>query len=89
VAFDVGGVAEVVEDGVTGLLVSPGDSAGFAAALVRLHRDPGTRARMGNAARQRCRESFDIRQVAQQYEEVFLNILGVPPKGREWAIVRK
>lgn len=89
VAFAVGGVAEVVEHGITGLLAPPGDLTGFASALADLHQDHDARARMGSAARQRCRDLFDIRQVAQQYEELFLNILGVSPKDREWAIARK
>jgi L-malate glycosyltransferase len=89
VAFDVGGVAEVVEHGVTGLISAAGDLTGFVGALADLCHDPDARARMGNAARQRCQDPFDIRQVAQQYQELFLNILGVSPKEREWAVVKK
>ena len=47
VASADGGVAEVVRDGVSGLLVTPGDHVALAAALARLAGDPGEAARMG------------------------------------------
>ena len=52
VAFNAGGVAEVVRPGETGLLVLPGDTAGLAAAAVALLRDRPRRQAMGAAARQ-------------------------------------
>jgi glycosyltransferase involved in cell wall biosynthesis len=53
VASRVGGLAEVVVDGETGLLVAPGDAAGLAAALARMAADPALRARCGAAGRDR------------------------------------
>lgn len=41
-----GGAAELVEDGVNGLVVAPGDPAALAAALARVREDPGLRARL-------------------------------------------
>ena len=55
VASRVGGIPELVEDGVTGILVPPGDPAALAAALGRLAGDAGLRARMGAAGRARIR----------------------------------
>ena len=52
---------ELVEDGVTGLLVAADDDAGFALALERLVSDPALRVRMGQAARARVRKHFDAR----------------------------
>ena len=57
VASRVGGVPEILQDGVTGLLTPPGDPEALAAALRRLE-DPATRTRMGNAARDRWRGHF-------------------------------
>ena len=54
VATDVGGVADVVVDGVTGIVVPREDEAALAAALVRLGADPALRARLGAAAPQRA-----------------------------------
>jgi glycosyltransferase involved in cell wall biosynthesis len=64
VATAVGGVPELVADGVTGLLVAPGDSLGLADALERLLRHPALRAAMGQAARARAERLFSLeRQV--------------------------
>ena len=49
-ATDVGGVAEVVEDGVNGLLVPPGDADALAEALRRFLADEELRARLREAA---------------------------------------
>ena len=50
VATRVGGVPEIVHDGENGLLVEPGDDAGFASALERVVRDDDLRARLAAAA---------------------------------------
>jgi len=60
VATDVGGVAEVVEDGVTGYVVSPLDDEAFADAAARILRDPERRAEMGLAGRERAVERFSV-----------------------------
>jgi glycosyltransferase involved in cell wall biosynthesis len=56
VASAVGGLLDLVCDGETGLLVPPGDVAALRAALERLLGDPGLRARLGAAGRERARE---------------------------------
>jgi glycosyltransferase involved in cell wall biosynthesis len=58
VATAVGGLVDAVEDGVTGLLVPPGDPRALRAALERLLADPALRQRMGAAARERARAAF-------------------------------
>jgi glycosyltransferase involved in cell wall biosynthesis len=60
VASRLSGIPELVDDEVSGLLVSPGDAAGLAAAIRRLVEDPGLRARMGSAARARVERDFDL-----------------------------
>jgi glycosyltransferase involved in cell wall biosynthesis len=74
VASRTGGVPELVDDGVTGLLAEPGDAAALAAALDRLISDPASCAAMGAAARRRAQEHFTIeamaRCVAGVYEEL-------------------
>jgi phosphatidylinositol alpha 1,6-mannosyltransferase len=52
VAPSVGGPLDLVEPGVTGFLVPPGDAAGLAATVAELAADPALRERMGLAARQ-------------------------------------
>ncbi|PIM71458.1 glycogen synthase [Streptomyces sp. JV178] len=76
VASRVGGIPEVVEDGVTGLLVSTEDDfeAQLARALDSVLADPATAARMGEAGRERAVREFGWDAVARRtvhlYEEV-------------------
>ena len=70
VATRVGGIPDLVEDGVTGLLVEPGDRAALRAALERLLADPELRRRMGREGRRRVRRcSWDA--VAAQTLEAY------------------
>lgn len=58
VASRVGGIPEVVRDGVDGLLVPPGDEVALADALGSILTDEDRRARMGADARRRARDTF-------------------------------
>jgi len=58
VASAVGGLLEAVEDGVTGVLVPPGDAKALRAALEHLLGDASERRRLGAEARTRARERF-------------------------------
>jgi glycosyltransferase involved in cell wall biosynthesis len=60
VATRAGGIPELVEPGVSGILVPPGDEAALAAALERVVRDPELRARLGARARQRILARFTV-----------------------------
>src|SRR5437870_5515286 len=60
VATAVGGIPELIEDRVTGLLVPVGDTQALAAALEQLLRNPELAARMGMAARRRVEERFSL-----------------------------
>ncbi len=73
VATRVGGLPEVVEEGVTGLLVPPADPAALAAALVATWSDPDRRERMGNAGRGRALKFFDVRRMVAEYESLYLD----------------
>jgi glycosyltransferase involved in cell wall biosynthesis len=55
----VAAMPELVEDGVTGLLVPPGDDDAFASALASLAADPDRRAAFGAAGRERVQARFD------------------------------
>ena len=62
----VGGPAEVLEDGVTALLVPPGDAGAMADALRRLLDDAGLAARLGTGGRAKLAQDFDPATVAAQ-----------------------
>ena len=71
VATDVGGVAEAVLDGETGLLVPPGDGRALSAALERLLRDDALRRRLGDAGRERALREFDVPSFRQAHLELY------------------
>jgi glycosyltransferase involved in cell wall biosynthesis/GT2 family glycosyltransferase len=60
-----GGMPEVVQDEVTGLLVAPGDAAALTQAILRLVRDPGLRASMGDAGYAAFAEKFTSERMAE------------------------
>jgi alpha-maltose-1-phosphate synthase len=80
VASDVGGIPEVVDDGVTGSLVRydaddrAGYQAGIAKAVNALIADPDRAERYGRAGRQRCIAEFSWAQIAQQTLEIYQKV---------------
>lgn len=68
-----GGMTDLIEDGVNGILVTPGDSVELAAAVRRLLGDPQLRDRIGRAARRRARQ-FSASTVAAQLERVYAEV---------------
>ncbi len=79
VATTVAGIPEVVEDGVTGLLVPPGRAAPLASALRSLAEDPDGRVRLGAAARRSVEEHHDRRACVRLPAGLFLDVLARPP----------
>ena len=75
VATAVGGVPELVEDGVTGFVTAPGDVDGFGRALERLLCKPDLAARMSTAARQRAEERFSLRRQVDRLLQVWSEAL--------------
>lgn len=60
IASRLSGIPELVEDGVSGILVEPGDASALASAIARLAADAETRERMGASARERVVRDFDL-----------------------------
>ncbi len=75
VAAGVGGIAEVVEDGVTGALRPVGDVAGFADATLALLTDRALWERQSAAAVERARRLFDVKDVVSGYEDVYASVI--------------
>jgi len=69
------GVAYVVRDGETGLLVTPNDAATLGSAIHRFASDPNLRQRLGAAGRQRWQEEFTLQRSAQQVAELYQQVL--------------
>lgn len=66
-AFAVGGIPEIVEDGLCGLIVRPRDTEALAAAALRLAGDDELVHRLGGHARERAEKDFDARLMAERY----------------------
>lgn len=77
IASAVGGVPEVVEDQVHGLLVPPGDTEALAAALEAVHRKPDAARQMGLRGAERVRASLTWARVVEGYEAVYDDVLGL------------
>lgn len=73
IAFAVGGLPEVIEDGKSGLLVPPGDIQGFARAAAELVTNEALRAKLGEGARLRARE-FDAKRMIERTAEVYQRV---------------
>jgi glycosyltransferase involved in cell wall biosynthesis len=71
VASDAGGLPEVVENGVTGLVVPRGDAKALATAIGSLLADPQKRRSMGQAGRERALRLFDWDRTAEQFEAIY------------------
>ena len=78
VAYDVGGVREMLSHGTGTLLPRPGDADDLAEALLRYLRDPALRARQGRAARRHAVAHFGARAHGARIEREIMEAVAVP-----------
>src|SRR5881275_3177292 len=71
IASAIGGITDIVEDGVSGLLVPPADAATLAGALERLARAPALSVSLGDAGYRRLRERFSWDAITRRWLEVY------------------
>jgi len=77
VASAAGGSAEVIEDGVSGLLVPPRDPEALAGAAARLLRDAALRTACVAAGRDRAGRRFDLQAMARAIEAIYASLVPV------------
>jgi len=77
VASRVGGILDVVEDGVTGLLVPEKDPRALADAIVKVLTDPDLARRLGQAGHDFVRRTFDWDAITGQMIEVYRGLEGI------------
>jgi glycosyltransferase involved in cell wall biosynthesis len=82
VATSVGGVPEVVEDGVTGIVTAPGSADELARGLSALLADGPVGTRMGSAGRATAAERFSRERMAAATEQVYARIVADPSRSR-------
>lgn len=76
VVSPIGGAAELIDDGRTGLAFEPGSAEGLASCLTRLAGDGALRARLGAAARASAGERFDDRRLARELVPLYERLAG-------------
>ena len=79
VATAVGGVPEVVDDGVTGELVPSGDVDAIATALIDLGEKPDRRARMAELGYERAQALFTLDETVTRTEQLYREVLEPAP----------
>jgi glycosyltransferase involved in cell wall biosynthesis len=74
IASDAGGTREIVEEGITGLLVPPGQSDPLAKALRRLLDDPALRLSMGQRGRERAERRFTLLPTLEALDRLLTSV---------------
>lgn len=88
VASAVGGVPDLIAEGEDGFLFPSGDEEKLAAILADLLRNPERARQIGNAARRKVTEQYDLRRMADDYDREYRELLGnrrvvVPSEGEK------
>lgn len=71
IASNVGGVPEIIDHDVNGLLVPAGDDRALASAMHQVAIDPALRRRLGDAARERANRAFSLSTMVNKYDDVY------------------
>jgi glycosyltransferase involved in cell wall biosynthesis len=82
IATRAGGIPELVEAGISGLLVPPGDEDALAAAMARVAADPELRARLGEHARRRVLARFTVEASVAGHLDWCEERAALSPRGR-------
>ncbi len=88
VATRVGGIPELIDHGVEGLLVEPQDAPGLGDAIARLLDDPDEARRMGERGRERRRREFDIDVMVDNLQDLYLDLFAGTRRGRRESAIR-
>jgi len=75
IGTNVGGIPEIIEDGVTGLLVPPHSPGELAKAIIKLLQDPDLARRMGEAGRERARGRFALERHVSGIQRIYDELL--------------
>lgn len=75
VATAVGGIPEMLQDGVSGLLAAAGDDAGLAQAVLRMGREPGLARRLTQVAAAAAVQQFSLEAMLNSYRQVYRGVL--------------
>lgn len=76
VSTAVGGLPELLEHGVSGMLAPSGDASSLAASLVQLYQSADLRNQMAEVAAGRAQEKFSLQGMLNSYRDVYFDVLG-------------
>ncbi len=85
IGSEVGGIPEIIEEGVTGLLAAVGDSAALAQAVSSLIRDPERAERLALAGGEKARAQFSADSMVEGSIRVYRELLAIPARTAEKA----
>lgn len=80
IATNIGGLQEIVGDGVTGFLVPPKNPEAIAEKVIQLLRDRHKTKEMGKAGYERVSQLFDINNTVKKVQQIYEEILGMKPR---------
>lgn len=75
ISTPVGGIPEVVEDGLNGFLINPGDIETMTERLLTLILSPELRSRMGQCAHNKIKTKFDVNTIVKQLDSIYQELL--------------
>jgi glycosyltransferase involved in cell wall biosynthesis len=78
ISTSISGIPELIEDGTTGLLVSPDDANHLCQMIIRLLTDPSLATRLADAGRRRVEQAYDVSQNTEKKASLFRACLCKP-----------
>ena len=87
VATAVGGVPDVLTDGIDGIMLPESGVGGLSDALLRLLRDPALARQMARSGRRRVENEFSSRRMASRYEDIYRRCLIARGHAAQYATV--
>jgi glycosyltransferase involved in cell wall biosynthesis len=82
VSTEVGGTGELIDDGINGILVPPGDPAALSRSILELSRDTKRRHTMGQAARTEIERAYDLETCARAYDDIYRLVMASDLKAK-------
>jgi glycosyltransferase involved in cell wall biosynthesis len=77
IATKVGGIPEILLDGMAGILCPPNDPESLSDTIITMIKNPDLREKMGRAGRERVENFFTAQIMSSRYQEIYRNILGI------------
>lgn len=78
IVTDSGGSPELIENGISGIIIPPKSASAIAEAILHLYRNPQLRNSIGEAAKERIRSKFNINNTIEQTYALYRELAGAP-----------